>query len=764
MSYILSIAKIKPTTTETYTFYLTHDDGSRLTLDRVVKINYYGTVWQWYNTFTQALTAGTYYDLMIEFFNNQGPVGLKLEWSSPTISKQLIPSPNLSKIDLVGSSPYQITVSWPTGYTGSDPTSPTTCKELWGDGIKIGTEECDDGNTIDSDGCSSDCTLITPGFIWTGGSIMVKDTWIKWTTGFYPDSYKTSCITRWGDSIKAGSEAWEDGNTTNKDGCSSSWTIESSYSWAGGSLTSIDTWIKWSSGLYQDISNPSKWIPKWGDGLRAGTEKWDDGNTSNSDGCKSDCTSVEDGYVCKGGSTTSKDVCTKWDKGYYQNDSSNPTECVTKWGDGIRAGPEICDDGNIIDGDGCSSAWITESGWAWVGGFIGVTDFWVQCPYGFQSNIDYQSCIGDDIPRNIQTMATVAAISTAMGIASNLLVAVLTSSSSSSSSFGMMNQIQLLILIPLIGPYIPSKIFDFIKAMSASLMNFNFMPTSNSSNMIDFKGQFTFSQPNSFLYLLDLKSGSAFVNILNLTSTVGMVIWVHLLILIAFMILRKVSRFVKLKKLVFAILTSLTFGFYIGVWMESAVLFLFVDFSEIHYQNKNGSQNIKSTVMSYVILLLMIFFVILTVWQWFKSRKPEVFETQKYFVALVEGMKPRWICRSYSTVFLLRRILFCAIVFFLEDKIEMIKRISLFVTIQILYLVYLIILRPLESFKENFSDLINEILYTYFATFLLYFNTEARWNTTAQDAYFWIIIATLVLSNLIKFNYKIILLFLENNI
>ena len=709
-----------------------------MTLNRVVKINNYGAVWVWYNTFTQALTAGAYYDLMIEFFNNEGAVAIKLEWSSPTIPKQLVPSSNLSKIDLIGSSPYQLIVNWPTGYTGSDPTSSTACIEIWGDGIKVGTEQCDDGNTIDNDGCQSDCTLITPGFIWTGGSIMVKDTWIKWTTGFYPDSSKTSCITKWGDSKKAGSEAWEDGNTINGDGCSSSCTIESTYSWAGGSLTSIDTWVSWSSGFYQDISNPSKWIPKWGDGLRAGTEKWDDGNTSNSDGCKSDCTSVEDGWVCKGGSTTSKDVCTKWEKGYYQNSASNPTDWVTKWGDGVRAGPEICDDGNIIDGDGCSSTWITESGWAWVGGFIGVTDFWVQCPYGFQSNIDYQSCIGDDIPRNIQTMATVAAISTAMGIASNLLVAVLTSSSSSSSSFGMMNQIQLLILIPLIGPYIPSKIFDFIKAMSASLMNFNFMPTSNSSNMIDFKGQFTFSQPNSFLYLLDLKSGSAFVNILNLTSTVGMVICFHLLILIAFVILRKVSRYGRLKKLVLAILTSLTFGFYIGVWMESAVLFLFVDFSEIHYQNKSGSQNTKSTIMSYVILFLMILFFILTIWQWFKSRKPEVFETQKYFVALVEGMKPRWICRSYSTVFLLRRILFCAIVFFLEDKIEMIKRISLFVTIQILYLAYLIILRPLESFKENFSDLINEILYTYFTVFLLYFNTEARWNTTAQDAYFWI--------------------------
>ena len=40
---------------------------------------------------------------------------------------------------------------------------------------------------------------------------------------------------------------------------------------------------------YQNnLLNPTVCVPHCGDGLRAGTEKCDDGNTANSDGCKSD--------------------------------------------------------------------------------------------------------------------------------------------------------------------------------------------------------------------------------------------------------------------------------------------------------------------------------------------------------------------------------------------------------------------------------------------------------------------------------------------
>ncbi len=70
------------------------------------------------------------------------------------------------------------------------------CAELCGDGIQAGVEECDDGNTIDGDGCSSLCQVIGVNC--------------------------TAC----GDGSTDGPEECDDGNSVNGDGCSDGCRIE----------------------------------------------------------------------------------------------------------------------------------------------------------------------------------------------------------------------------------------------------------------------------------------------------------------------------------------------------------------------------------------------------------------------------------------------------------------------------------------------------------------------------------------------------------
>ncbi len=41
----------------------------------------------------------------------------------------------------------------------ADPNDPAKCVAVCGDGIKFASEECDDGNTLDGDGCSADCRV-----------------------------------------------------------------------------------------------------------------------------------------------------------------------------------------------------------------------------------------------------------------------------------------------------------------------------------------------------------------------------------------------------------------------------------------------------------------------------------------------------------------------------------------------------------------------------------------------------------------------------
>lgn len=119
-------------------------------------------------------------------------------------------------------------------------------------------------------------------------------------------------------------------------------------------------------------------------------------------------------------------------------------------------------------------------------------------------------------------MAVAAIYAAAAGISANIVVAMFTSTASSgSSSYGMLNQIQLVILLPLLQTYMPDKLYDYLKSMKAGLFNGDFLPTEDSNTFTDFKNMFDFPQVHTYLKLLGLSSGSAFVNILNLTVIIG---------------------------------------------------------------------------------------------------------------------------------------------------------------------------------------------------------------------------------------------------
>lgn len=104
----------------------------------------------------------------------------------------------------------------------------STCKEICGDGVNMGVNECDDGNTDSFDGCGTYCT-VDPGFTCTGGSTTKEDT----------------CTQICGDGLIMNSRPsatyCDDGNSVSGDGCNSGCLIESGYSCTGGSSSTSDT-------------------------------------------------------------------------------------------------------------------------------------------------------------------------------------------------------------------------------------------------------------------------------------------------------------------------------------------------------------------------------------------------------------------------------------------------------------------------------------------------------------------------------------------
>jgi cysteine-rich repeat protein len=76
----------------------------------------------------------------------------------------------------------------------------TKCVEICGDGINLGFLQCDDGNNVSGDGCSSKC-LLEPG--WNCVSTL---------------GGKTICKPICGDKIVVSAEQCDDGNTISLDG------------------------------------------------------------------------------------------------------------------------------------------------------------------------------------------------------------------------------------------------------------------------------------------------------------------------------------------------------------------------------------------------------------------------------------------------------------------------------------------------------------------------------------------------------------------
>ncbi|MGC4092528.1 MAG: DUF4215 domain-containing protein [Polyangiaceae bacterium] len=221
-----------------------------------------------------------------------------------------------------------------------------------GNGKQDANEGCDDGNKVGKDGCSASCQI--------EADYVCKD-WGQ------PCTSTAVC----GNGSLSSAEACDDGNTNSGDGCS-------------GDCKSVDA--GWQCRV------PGKpCVPLCGDGKITASEKCDDGNTNNGDGCSLTCL-IEPGWSCDSSGKCTKSVCgngmqeagESCDKGMAENGhfygdgsgcsktctkeptcrdaSGNTTACTTRCGDANVDPDEKCDDGNQVDGDGCSKDCKEEGG------------------------------------------------------------------------------------------------------------------------------------------------------------------------------------------------------------------------------------------------------------------------------------------------------------------------------------------------------------------------------------------------------------------
>jgi cysteine-rich repeat protein len=633
------------------------------------------------------------------------------------------------------------------GFYQNDATTPTTCITQWGDGLRAGSEKCDDGNTSDGDGCKSDCTDVESSWVCDGGSTVNVDTCTFCTTGFYQNDAitPTTCVTQWGDGLEAGTEKWDDENTSNGDGCKSDCSgVEAGWVCSGGSTSSADTCTLCAAGYYQnDATNPTACVTIWGDGLEAGTEKWDDANTVGGDGCMADCSEVEDGWVCIGGSTTSVDAWSKWAAGWEQNDPSNPEIWVEICGDGLRVGKEAWDDKNLVNGDGCSSDWRDiEDNYIWVWVEKKGKDIWTTWDPGFKPNSKQSECIKENIQQTGHTIAVIYLWFTFVGIFFNTLT-VLTSNYGYQSLFSMINQLQIILMMPLTGVWYPKVFYDFNRVVSFTFFSFSHITENVISKGFSFSNDWKSDQQYSYLKLIGIEYGSTLYNVTGLLFIIVLILIVHTIFyFINDMTLEKKSES-SWMKFTHLIVNYLSFSIYLRMFMLCFLFLLCWSIPEIR-RFKNSSDNFESYIFATLVLVLTFALTITITIIICKTPNETEVSQMKLAKEIFYVIKKNKLARSYWAVFLLRRLLFVLVVFSMYSVDSSIKHI-LFTSVQTFYLCYIVISRPFIRIKDNAGEILNEVFYLSFLWFSFYEFHNQDWEDTTSTVF----MCTIVSNNII---------------
>ena len=87
--------KVQPLYSETYTFYTSSDDGSRVYINGALVTDNWGDHGIGEKSGTIALTAGQEYDIVVEYYDNALDAVMSLSWSSASQAKQVIPQAQL---------------------------------------------------------------------------------------------------------------------------------------------------------------------------------------------------------------------------------------------------------------------------------------------------------------------------------------------------------------------------------------------------------------------------------------------------------------------------------------------------------------------------------------------------------------------------------------------------------------------------------------------------------------------------------------------
>ena len=162
-------------------------------------------------------------------------------------------------------------------------------------------------------------------------------------------------------------------------------------------------------------------------------------------------------------------------------------------------------------------------------------------------------------------------------------------------------------------------------------------------------------------------------------------------------------------------------------------------FSELHAWNTSSTSKIISLIFSAILSWACVGFILLTLINWAKLKDVQSLDNYIPLKELLGGQRHSRCSRLYSTVLLTRRAIFVILLIF-GSSLNNISLVVPMIIIQLIYMLYLVIVRPFKLVKDNLIEITNECFYCLLLCLLSYYNTENRWIAVIENIYFLLIV------------------------
>jgi hypothetical protein len=373
------------------------------------------------------------------------------------------------------------------------------------------------------------------------------------------------------------------------------------------------------------------------------------------------------------------------------------------------------------------SPWRVEKCMRW----NGMSNVWGEWEEGYV--LEGKECKEKEKEEGEGAAKTVSQVLLGIGVGVGITSAFLTSSSPQ-SAFSMINQFQMLLLLPLIGTYIPDEIVKLIVGMDFAMFSLAFIPIDQIPGFSYIVGILHENQKMEYLDTIGLQSRSSLVNSISLLFTMFLVLGIHGIVFLMYRKIKDISNPKLIHRAIIKVFEVLTLSFYIRILMEAFLFIWLSSFYEVRHAQFHSLTLIASFTISWVMIAFSIWGLGIIVHQIVIAHPQLDTDSQWVFRELFASLKDSTFSRLFPLIFWVNRALWVLIVVLLKDIVLDGKTI-LFSLLQFFVVAYLVLVRPFAAIKDSIIETTNQLILVILSSMLIYFKSKPDWNPAIEDTF-----------------------------